>query len=438
MPQLWGISRNPFAAAQCLQRWAAGQVHALWKDEMETSLQTAAASAIPAPRLGATNRGLDAFFHPRAIVVVGATEAPNSVGRTLLTNLTTGAFRGNVYPVNRKHSTILDRKAYPSVRELPEHVDLAVIVTPARTVPGIIAECREAGVKGAVVISAGFSEIGPAGARSEQRDPRAKRAQAGIRIIGPNCLGVMSPRHRPERHLRRQRRRAPATSASSARAARSAPPFSTGASARRSASAPSSPSAPCSMSSWGDLIDYLGDDPHTRSIVIYMESIGDAGRFLSAAREVALNKPIIVIKAGRTAAAAKAAASHTGSLTGSDDVLDAAFRRCGVLRVDTHRRPLLHGRSPRQAAAPAWPAPDHRHQCRRPRRARDRRADQRRRTSWPNSRPKPIERLNAVLPPHWSHSNPIDVIGDAEPERYAQSPRDRRQRSRTPTGCWSS
>ena len=132
---------------------------------------------------------------------------------------------------------------------------------------------------------------------------------------------------------------------------------------------------------WGDLIDYFGDDPHTKSIVCYMESIGDARSFLSAAREVALTKPIIVIKAGRTEAAAKAAASHTGSLTGSDEVLDAAFRRVGVLRVDTHRRAVRHGRSARQAAAPARPAPGHRHQRRRSGRAGDRRARRRRRAA---------------------------------------------------------
>ena len=130
---------------------------------------------------------------------------------------------------------------------------------------------------------------------------------------------------------------------------------------------------------WGDLIDYLGNDPRTHSIVIYMESIGDARSFLSAAREVALTKPIIVIKAGRTAAAAKAAASHTGSLTGSDEVLDAAFRRSGVLRVTDHRRPVLHGRSAGQAAAPEGPAAGHRDQCGRPGRAGDRRAGLRRR-----------------------------------------------------------
>ena len=173
---------------------------------------------------------------------------------------------------------------------------------------------------------------------------------------------------------------------------------------------------------WGDLIDYLGDDPHTTSIVIYMESIGDARAFLSAAREVALTKPIIVIKAGRTEAAAKAAASHTGALTGSDEVLDAAFRRVRRAARRPHRRAVLHGRGAGQAAAAARAAADDRHQRRRPRRARDRRADRAAAASWPRCRAETLAALErASCPPHWSHGNPIDILGDAGPERYAKA-----------------
>src|SRR6185295_10899878 len=171
---------------------------------------------------------------------------------------------------------------------------------------------------------------------------------------------------------------------------------------------------------WGDLIDYLGDDPHTRSIVIYMESIGDAGAFLSAAREVALNKPIIVIKAGRTEAAAKAAASHTGSMAGSDDVLEAAFRRCGVLRVDRisdlfymaeilAKQPRPQG--PRltilsNAGGPAVLATDALI------------ADG---GQLSELAPQTLDSLNRILPAHWSGQNPIDIIGDADPDRYASA-----------------
>ena len=265
----------------------------------------------------------DALFSPKTVAVIGATDKEGSVGRAVLENL--DCFGGKVFPVNSQRGEVLGHQAFPKIAAVPEPVDLAVIVTPAPTVPGIIRECAAAGVKGAIIISAGFKEVGPEGAALE-REILAEARRGGMRLIGPNCLGVMTP----------QRASTPpsppgwpgrATSPSSARAARSARRSSTGACARRSASAPSSRSARCSTSGWGDLIDYLGNDPHTQSILIYMESIGDARAFLSAAREVALTKPIIVIKAGRTAAAAKAAASHTGSLTGSDEVLDAAFRR---------------------------------------------------------------------------------------------------------------
>ena len=276
---------------------------------------------------------LDAIFSPRSVAVVGATEKAGSVGRTVLRNLISNPFGGTVYPVNPKRPNVLGVKAYPTIKDLPEVVDLAVIVTPAPTVPGLIGECADAGIKGAIVISAGFKETGPDGMILESQVlEQARRGR--IRLIGPNCLGVM----RPFGGLN-------ATFAGSM-----ARPGSVGFISQSGALTTAildwslrtqvGFSAFISIGSmldvgWGDLIDYLGDDPRTRSIVIYMESVGDARAFLSAAREVALTKPIIVIKAGRTEAAAKAAASHTGSLAGSDEVLDAAFRRGGVLRANT-------------------------------------------------------------------------------------------------------
>ena len=215
---------------------------------------------------------------------------------------------------------------------MPDAVELAVIVTPPQTVPGVMDECVAAGVKGAIVISAGFKETGPAGEELERQVlERARRG--GIRVIGPNCLGVMNP----------------VGGLNATFAAGIARPGSVGLISQSGALLTAvldwsmreqvGFSSVVSLGSmldvgWGDVIYYLGDDPNTGSIVIYMETVGDARAFLSAAREVALTKPIIVIKPGRTAQAAKAAASHTGSLTGSDEVLDAAFRRVGVLRVD--------------------------------------------------------------------------------------------------------
>src|SRR6516165_4863109 len=277
-------------------------------------------------------RPLDVFFSPKTVAVIGANENLGSVGRTLLWNLVTSPFGGTVYPVNPKRPSVLGVKAYPSVAEIPEPVDLAVIITPPPSIPGLIRECGENGVQGAIVISAGFKEVGPEGAELE-RQLLVEAQKANIRIIGPNCLGVMSP----------------LSGMNATFATTVARPGSVGFISQSGALCTAvldwslkemvGFSAFVSVGSmvdvgWGDLIYHLGDDPKTRSIVIYMESIGNARSFLSAAREVALTKPIIVIKPGRTPAAAKAAASHTGSLAGSDDVLDAAFRRSGVLRVD--------------------------------------------------------------------------------------------------------
>ena len=276
---------------------------------------------------------LDPIFAPKVVAVIGATENKGSVGRTVFQNMGRGGFGGTVYPVNPKRSSVLCVKAYPTIGAVPEKVDLAVITTPAPTVPGIIKECVAAGVPGAIIISAGFKEVGAAGVELE-RQVLAEARKGKMRIIGPNCLGVMMPTDGLN-----------ATFASTI-----ARPGNVGFLSQSGALCTAildwslrenvGFSAFVSIGSmldvnWGDLIYYLGDDPNTKSIVIYMESIGDARSFLSAAREVALTKPIIVIKVGRTEAAAKAAASHTGSLTGSDEVLQAAFRRVGVLRVET-------------------------------------------------------------------------------------------------------
>ncbi|HEY1336664.1 MAG TPA: bifunctional acetate--CoA ligase family protein/GNAT family N-acetyltransferase [Bryobacteraceae bacterium] len=363
-------------------------------------------------------RPLDVFFSPSTVAVIGATETAGSVGRTILWNLVTSPFGGTVYPVNPKRPSVLGIKAYKSVTEIPEEVDLAVIVTPPPSVPGIIRECGENGVRGAIVISAGFKEIGPEGAELEQQVLREAQA-AKIRVIGPNCLGVM----------------APLTGLNATFATTIARPGSVGFISQSGALCTAvldwslkemvGFSAFVSVGSmvdvgWGDLIYHLGNDPKTRSIVIYMESIGNARSFLSAAREVALNKPIIVIKPGRTAAAAKAAASHTGSLTGSDEVLEAAFRRSGVLRVNNiadlfymaevlSKQPSPKG--PRltivtNAGGPGVLACD---------------ALISGGGELAELSPETIEAYNAVLPATWSHNNPVDIIGDASPERYAKA-----------------
>jgi acetyltransferase len=361
---------------------------------------------------------LDAFFSPKSVAVVGATETEGSVGRTIFRNLLSSQFGGTVFPVNPKRSSVMGVKAYPTLSAITEPIDQVVVITPAEAVPRVIHEAVDLGVNAATVISAGFKETGARGAELEAQI-MAEARRGKIRIIGPNCLGVMSPWNgfnatfataiaRPG-HVGFISQSGALCTAILDWSFRELVGF----------------SAFLSIGSmldvgWGDLIYYLGDDPRTRSIVIYMETIGNARSFLSAAREVALTKPIIVIKAGRTEAAAKAAASHTGSMAGSDGVLDAAFRRCGVLRVDRisdlfymaevlDKQPRPQG--PRltiltNAGGPGVLATD---------------ALIEEGGALAQIEPETITALNQVLPAHWSHQNPIDLIGDAGPDRYAKA-----------------
>jgi acetyltransferase len=365
-----------------------------------------------------TPRSLQPIFSPKSVAVIGATEKAGSVGRTVVWNLISSPFGGTVYPINPKRENILGIKAYPSIKDLPDQIDLGVIVTPAPTVPGIVQECVEAGVKGAIVISAGFKEVGPEGAKLET-EILAHARRGKMRVIGPNCLGVMNP----------------LTGLNATFATAAARPGNVAFISQSGALCTSvldwsfkehvGFSAFVSIGSmldvgWGDLIYHLGDDPHTQSIVIYMETIGDARSFMSAAREVALAKPIIVIKPGRTEGAARAAASHTGSLTGSDEVLEAAFRRCGVLRVNTigeifsmaevlskqprpkgpHLTILTNAGGPGVLAVDALITSG---------------------GKLAEVSPEAMNKFNQFLPPQWSHNNPVDILGDASPERYAQA-----------------
>ena len=355
---------------------------------------------------------------PEAVAVIGATERPGSVGRTLLWNLISSPFGGTIFPVNPKRRNVLGIRAYPDVYSLPELVDLAVIATPASSIPDLIGDCVEVGIKGAIIISAGFREIGEAGLELERQIQ--ERAKGKLRLIGPNCLGVMNPR----------------TGLNATFASSIARPGHVGFISQSGAictavldwSFPENVGFSSFISigsmldvDWGDLIDYLGDDPHTQSIVIYMESIGNARSFLSAAREVALTKPIILLKAGQTEAAAKAATSHTGALAGSRDVLDAAFSRCGVLKVsrisELFNMAEVLGKQPHlpqgsrltiitNAGGPGVLATD---------------ALVETGGKLAELSPETEFQLDQILPPHWSHGNPIDILGDANPERYTQA-----------------
>ena len=360
--------------------------------------------------------GLEVLFAPKSIGVIGATEARGSVGRAVMENL--AHFRGEVFPINPKRGTILGRPSFPRVSALPHAPDVAVIITPAKTVPRIIAECVDAGVKSAIIISAGFKETGDAGRELEQEILAASR-KSGMRIVGPNCLGLMLP------HI----------GLNATFAAGMAKPGNVAFLSQSGALCTAildwslregvGFSAFVSLGSmldvgWGDLIDVLGDDPHTKSIVCYMESTGDARAFLSAAREVAFAKPIVLIKVGRTNAAAKAAASHTGSLTGSDAVLDAAFQRVGVLRVDTieelfdlsavlAKQPRPQG--PRLAIVTNAGGPGAL--------ATDRLVMSGGQVA--ELQAETLTALDQILPAAWSRGNPIDVLGAADADLYGRS-----------------
>jgi acetyltransferase len=385
---------------------------------MEMSTATRPGSDLTGDAVHPARPSLDALFAPRAVAVIGATDRPGSLGRTVLWNLISTPFGGTVFPINPRRPSVLGVKAYPRLTDVPDPVDLAIIVTPEATAPALIDECVERGVRGAIVISAGFKETGPAGEALE-RELLARARRGPLRLIGPNCLGVM----RPPSGLN-------ATFASDM-----ALPGSVGFISQSGALCASildwsleervGFSAFISVGTmldvgWGDLIDYLGDDPSTQSILLYMETIGDARSFLSAAREVALRKPIVVIKAGRTEAAARAAASHTGALTGSDEALAAAFRRCGVLQVSSVAELFNVAEVLAKQPRPRGP----------------------RLTVVTNSggpgvlvadalttaggelaplAPETMAALNEALPAHWSRGNPIDILGDATPERYEQA-----------------
>src|SRR5208282_5306856 len=242
--------------------------------------------------------GLDAMFAPDSVAVIGATSREGTVGHAVLENLLHGRFQGKVYAVNAKHPEVLGLKTYASIRDIPGHVDLAVVATPAATVPQIIGECVDAGTQSAVVLSAGFRERGAEGAALE-RQIQDQLRRGSMRVLGPNCMGLMN-----------------AAAGLNATFVKDAPKVGNVAFLSQSGALLGAIldwsdreqvgfSAIVSSGSmldvdWGDLIYYFGDDPHTKSILIYMESVGDARSFLSAAREVALSKPIIVIKAGRS------------------------------------------------------------------------------------------------------------------------------------------
>ena len=361
------------------------------------------------------SRNLDKFFKPESIAIVGASSKENSIGRILIENLQKDGFPGGIYPINPKHGEILGIPAFPSITAAPAGIDLAIVAVPIKGVPEIMRECGRAKVPGVIIISAGGKEVGEEGEKIEAEIHAAAQA-GGIRYLGPNCMGILCPHS----HL------------NASFAAHSVRPGSVALLSQSGAICSAildmaddqniGFSHFVSIGSMADLdfaemIDYLGNDDQVRSILIYMESLTHHRQFMSAARSVSRVKPIIVVKSGRSEAAARAATSHTGALAGKDEAYNAAFRRAGIIRVDTiaqlfncaealakMNRPLggnlaiiTNAGGPGVMAVDAF-------------------------SKWEIEpavlSPETVGRLDQVLPPYWSRSNPVDILGDAPPERY--------------------
>jgi len=358
---------------------------------------------------------LDKVFNPQSVAIIGASDVEGSVGYSIVRNFTQSGYAGKVYFVNIKKAELLGVKTYPTVDQIPDQIDLAMIATPAKIVPGVMEECGKAKVKGVIIVSAGFKETGPAGkALEDQVGAIAKKY--GIRVIGPNCIGILRPRTNLNATFLNKMPK-PGNIA-----------FLSQSGALGSAILDWAIHENIGFSNFvsvgsmidvdfGDLIDYFGSDPKTKSILMYVEGITEARKFMSAARHFARTKPIIVVKSGKFEASAKAAASHTGSLSGSDDIYDAAFKRAGIVRVneiaDLFNAAEVLGTQPlpkgnrvaiiTNAGGPGVMASD----------ALIGFGGQLAKLS-----KKSIDNLNAALPTFWSHGNPIDVLGDASPERY--------------------
>jgi acetyltransferase len=361
---------------------------------------------------------LDKIFKPKSIAIIGATDRVGAPGYSIFRNLIGSGYEGVVYPVNPKKDSIQGVQAYHSIQELPKVVDLAIIVTPSNIVIDVLEQCGKKGIKGILIISAGFKEIGDEGKKLEKKLWDIKE-KYGLRIVGPNCVGFIMP------YLNMNATFARTMPGKGNIALFSQSGAVCGAILDWAASAKVGFSSFVSVGSmldvdFGDLIDYFGMDMHTRSIVLYIESITNAHKFMSAAKSFARVKPVIVIKSGRFKEGAKAASSHTGAMAGEDDIYDAAFKRAGAVRVKNisdlfncstilakQRRPT----GPNiaiitNAGGPGVLATD---------------AIIEKGGKLAELSPKTMEKLNSFLPSHWSKANPIDIIGDADEEKYQKT-----------------
>jgi len=351
---------------------------------------------------------------PRSAALVGASERPGSLGALVMRNLAAGSLDA-LYAVNPKYSSVLGRPAYARLTDLPGRPDLAVIATPARTLPGLIEDAARAGIRAALVLSSGFAEAGPEGARL-QAEMLAAATRGGVRILGPNCLGVM----RTDTGLNATFARDAALPGRLALVSQSGAicgailDWAKGAGVGFTSVVSLGGAADVDF---GEILDFLVSDPAPEAILLYVEGIRDARRYMSALRAAARVKPVVALKVGRYASGSKAASSHTGALVGSDEVFDAALRRSGTVRVKTYMqlfaaarilasRPfprgerlaiVTNGGGPGVIAADS--AAEHG-------------------VPLAQLAPATVSALDGKLPPQWSHGNPMDIIGDAPPERF--------------------
>ena len=359
---------------------------------------------------------LQHLFAPRSVAVVGASARAGSLGRLAFDNLRHGGFSGPIVPVNPKHQAIDGVPCFPTLSAIGQPIDMVLVATPGSAVPAVIADAARAGARNAVVLSAGFGEIGPEGKALEQEVQRVARENR-VRLIGPNCLGIMRPSVGLNATFARSAARPGPVALVSQSGAIAAALVDWADSVHIGFSSVVSMGAGVDLD-FGEILDYLLHDIETRSILLYVEGIRDARRFISGLRAAARSKPIVVLKVGRHKAGSRAAMSHTGAMAGDDAVFDAALRRCGVVRVKTYAelfsaaRLIGAGRLPQgnrlailtNGGGPGAMAADFAADC----------GVEIATLSGPT-----LTALNASMPAHWSHANPADIIGDADATRLA-------------------
>jgi acetyltransferase len=365
------------------------------------------------------NHYLTSLFTPRSVALFGASDRTDSVGGVVFKNLLSSGFKGKIYGINPKRETVQGEKAWASLDDIEETVDLAVVATPAKSIPSIVEACGERGIRMMLILSAGFREIGAEGRRLEDRVTDLAR-RYGIRLMGPNCLGLIRPEIGLNITFGNNMAKPGSLALVSQSGAICTAILDWAESNEIGFSAVVSTGIGADLG-FGDYLDYLAADPKTQAILLYIEGIADSRRFMSSVRAAARAKPVIALKVGRHAAGAEASMSHTGALVGSDRTFSAALSRSGVLRVETVSQLF--------AAAKALSTPRYRSASERlvivtngggpGVMAADRATDQGIELSTLSA--ETMKALDKVLPSVWSHGNPVDVIGDAPPERYKET-----------------